>query len=138
MRVDLVAVVQDSLCCSRLLRVLSPDRKGQLNSPVFRFFSSLISLLSLSIQAGTHLGSPRHSFPTSSPPGREAFFFQNTFEVLCTSQAPSTSTPTKWINVPSHMMGDEVRELLRGERPVEGGRERDGAWLGVGRGVLKG
>lgn len=90
------------------------------------------------LQAGTHLGSPRHSFATSSLPGREAFFFQNTFEILCTSSTPSTSTPTKWITVSSHMLGDEVRELMRGEKPVEGGRERNGAWLGVGKGILKG
>ena len=35
-------------------------------------------------------------------------------------------------------MGEEVKDLLRGERPVEGGREKDGSWLGVGRAVIKG
>lgn len=89
-------------------------------------------ILSMILKCAPHIGK-RHSF---SYGGRELQFLNNQFEVLC-----GDPHAARWLTVPKgseyefdeHVFG-AVWDGADGGRPVEGGRERDGKWLGVGRG----
>ncbi|CDZ98155.1 Domain of unknown function DUF3421 [Phaffia rhodozyma] len=83
-----------------------------------------------------HIGK-RHSF---SYAGRELQFISNEFEILCGDQ-----NAVRWSTVPSgseYEIDNNVFGAIWDQgvqyRPVEGGREKDGMWIGVGRGQLKG